>query len=244
MRVFALCLLLTLPFSVGAYQLSGRVAKVVDGDTVKIVKDGKAITVRLVEIDAPELSQPYGFASKKTLEDLCYKQIATITWSSKDRYGRILGRLSCNGVDANAYQIAQGMAWWYTEYGQDQTLKELEGEVRSQCLGLWNSLMVRPPWVYRQNPKAVATENRWCSATPGTSIRSGCSYTKPNGRIINTCGSSGGSSGSGGGSSSGGSSGGGSSSNNSHNYITGPRGGCYYINSSGNKEYVSHSLCN
>jgi hypothetical protein len=26
-------------------------------------------------------------------------------------------------------------------------------------------------------------------------------------------------------------------------YITGPRGGCYYINSHGNKEYVSRSLC-
>jgi hypothetical protein len=27
-------------------------------------------------------------------------------------------------------------------------------------------------------------------------------------------------------------------------YITGPRGGCYYINSHGNKTYVDHSYCN
>lgn len=27
-------------------------------------------------------------------------------------------------------------------------------------------------------------------------------------------------------------------------YIRGPRGGCYYINSSGNKTYVDRSLCN
>lgn len=27
-------------------------------------------------------------------------------------------------------------------------------------------------------------------------------------------------------------------------YMTGPRGGCYYINSNGNKTYVSRSLCN
>ena len=26
-------------------------------------------------------------------------------------------------------------------------------------------------------------------------------------------------------------------------YITGPRGGCYYINSNGNKTYVDRSLC-
>lgn len=30
---------------------------------------------------------------------------------------------------------------------------------------------------------------------------------------------------------------------NSRTYITGPRGGCYYINSNGNKTYVDRSLC-
>lgn len=30
---------------------------------------------------------------------------------------------------------------------------------------------------------------------------------------------------------------------NYHTYITGPRGGCYYINGNGNKTYVERSLC-
>jgi hypothetical protein len=30
----------------------------------------------------------------------------------------------------------------------------------------------------------------------------------------------------------------------SHSYIKGPRGGCYYLNSKGNKTYVDRSLCN
>ncbi len=30
----------------------------------------------------------------------------------------------------------------------------------------------------------------------------------------------------------------------SETYLTGPRGGCYYINRNGNKTYVSRSLCN
>ena len=29
----------------------------------------------------------------------------------------------------------------------------------------------------------------------------------------------------------------------SRQYYTGPRGGCYYLTASGNKEYVDHSLC-
>lgn len=32
--------------------------------------------------------------------------------------------------------------------------------------------------------------------------------------------------------------------NNGRVYIRGPRGGCYYINSNGNKTYVDRSLCN
>ncbi|CAG9933996.1 protein of unknown function [Candidatus Nitrotoga arctica] len=28
-----------------------------------------------------------------------------------------------------------------------------------------------------------------------------------------------------------------------HTYITGPKGGCYYINSHGNKTYVDRALC-
>lgn len=34
------------------------------------------------------------------------------------------------------------------------------------------------------------------------------------------------------------------SSSSSRNYIRGPRGGCYYINSNGNKTYVDRSTCN
>ncbi len=35
-----------------------------------------------------------------------------------------------------------------------------------------------------------------------------------------------------------------SANSNSRQYIRGPRGGCYYINSNGNKTYVDHSFCN
>ncbi|MNK14516.1 hypothetical protein D3C87_326390 [compost metagenome] len=34
------------------------------------------------------------------------------------------------------------------------------------------------------------------------------------------------------------------SSSSTTSYIRGPRGGCYYINSNGNKTYVDRSMCN
>ena len=43
---------------------------VVDGDTIKGNLDSKRITIRLVEIDAPEMDQPFGVESKRFLKKL------------------------------------------------------------------------------------------------------------------------------------------------------------------------------
>lgn len=68
--------------------------------------------------------------------------------------------------------------------------------------------------------------------------------------ILNSCspddggGSSDNSSSSGGGSSSGGSGSGGCGTYSGHTLHIGEQGGCYYINSNGNKTYVDRSYCN
>jgi hypothetical protein len=46
---------------------SGRVVRVVDGDTVQVLADGKMMKVRLNGIDAPESGQPFGQRSKQNL---------------------------------------------------------------------------------------------------------------------------------------------------------------------------------
>lgn len=46
---------------------SGRVVRVVDGDTVQVLTDGKMVKVRLNGIDAPESEQPFGQRSKQNL---------------------------------------------------------------------------------------------------------------------------------------------------------------------------------
>jgi micrococcal nuclease len=45
-----------------AATLYGRVAHVVDGDTLDVIVEGKRIRVRLLDIDAPEGNQRYGHA--------------------------------------------------------------------------------------------------------------------------------------------------------------------------------------
>lgn len=147
--------LLALSGIAGAAEWSGRVVGVHDGDTLTVKKGTKAVKVRLVEIDAPELGQAYGKTSKKTLSGYCFNKRAKVVWTQKDRYNRILGRVTCGAIDANAQQIAQGMAWWYVDYGIDLALNALEAQAQSLCLGLWADPAPVPPWDYRKDKHAT-----------------------------------------------------------------------------------------
>jgi len=46
--------------------ISGRIVRVLDGDTVEVLETGNRLTrVRLAGIDAPEKSQPFGQRSRQ-----------------------------------------------------------------------------------------------------------------------------------------------------------------------------------
>ncbi|WP_237760775.1 thermonuclease family protein [Legionella rubrilucens] len=130
--------------------MTGLVIKIADGDTLTILtKNHKQIKIRLTEIDAPEKSQPFGNKSKQSLAKLCFNKMAIVTTQKRDQYGRVLGRVSCNGIDANSEQVKLGMAWVYNQYVTDKSLYRLQKYARSQKLGLWSDSKPIPPWVNR-----------------------------------------------------------------------------------------------
>ena len=90
-------------------ELSGKVVAVADGDTLTVLFNHRQVKVRLTEIDAPEKKQQFGNRSKQSLSDLCFNKTATLADTGKDRYGRTLARVYCDGVDANAEQVRRGM---------------------------------------------------------------------------------------------------------------------------------------
>ena len=77
----------------------------IDGDTIKGKVEGKQITIRLVEIDAPEMDQPFGLASKNFLIKLTSNEKITYTSEGEDRYGRTLGKLFKNKEHLNALMV-------------------------------------------------------------------------------------------------------------------------------------------
>lgn len=129
------------------------VVAIADGDTLtaRCGDPGayEQVKVRLAEIDAPEAKQPFGNRSRQSLAQLCHQQQATIRTASKDRYGRSIARVECQGKDASAHQAATGHAWAFTRYLRDPEIKRLQDAARAAGLGLWAEKEPIEPWVFR-----------------------------------------------------------------------------------------------
>ncbi len=144
-----------------AEQIVGRVVGVTDGDTITLLDADKIqYKVRLAGIDAPEKSQSFGKASKKSLSDLIYDKKVIIDWHKEDQYGRIVGKVLINGVDANLEQIKNGMAWFYRKYQNELSLDDrlaylhAEEVAKARKVGLWVSPDVIAPWDYRKQRRS------------------------------------------------------------------------------------------
>ncbi len=93
------------------------VTRVIDGDTVD-VEGGHRI--RLVLVDAPELSETGGQEAKGYLTSLCLGKLALIDEDDfqvgEDPYGRVLAVINCGGTNANAAMISSGYADTYSRF--------------------------------------------------------------------------------------------------------------------------------
>lgn len=147
---FILLILLCIPFIAHANEWSGTVTRVIDGDTVIVqTENNEQIRIRLTEIDAPEKKQAFGEQSTLSLTALCLNKPVVIKDSGKDRYKRVLGRIFCDGVDANAWQVQKGLAWAYRKYLTDSTFIDLENTAKSTRQGLWIDDNPVAPWEFR-----------------------------------------------------------------------------------------------
>lgn len=127
---------------------------VTDGDTLVANCDHHQMIIRLAEIDAPEKRQRLGLNSKLSLSDICLNKNAEITPKSKDRFGRTVAFVTCDGVNANTEQIKRGMAWVYDQYATDKGLYDLQDEARASRYGLWSLQSPIPPWEWRKKTPA------------------------------------------------------------------------------------------
>lgn len=138
-----------------------KVISISDGDTFTcLTDDNEQIKVRLAEIDAPEMGQPYGNRSKQILSDLIFSEMVRLDVQDTDQYGRTVARVTrVDGIDVNARQVSTGAAWAYRKYLKDKSLLDLEADAKNSKQGLWALPVTEqvPPWEWRNSNRA-ATE--------------------------------------------------------------------------------------
>ncbi len=163
--IWILALLLLLFYSAGYNippdtpyrQISGQVAYVIDGDTFQLSSHKLGdIRIRIAEIDAPELHQPYGQKAKSYLKGLIESETIICSIMEKDRYGRYIAKIKVPGtrnIDVAAEMVRAGYAWHYKKYSASQELSNIEIKAKLKKKGLWSAQDAIAPWLYRQQQK-------------------------------------------------------------------------------------------
>ncbi|WP_124081822.1 thermonuclease family protein [Pigmentiphaga humi] len=130
------------------------VANVHDGDTMRLRCPGqqKTIPVRLERIDAPELRQAGGIASRDFLRALCpIGGPVTLTVYGRDRYRRTLGDVDCGKGSAQEAMLQSGNAWVYMlKFTADRRLMAIQRAAQIKKTGLWARPGPLPPWEWRR----------------------------------------------------------------------------------------------
>ena len=140
-----------MPSSVAAPHL-WRVVGVQDGDTLTCLDESnQQQKIRLSDIDAPEIGQDFGKASREALAALVFGRTVEVVDQGRDETGRWIARVMVDGIDVNRQMVATGNAWHYAAYSNDQTLAAVQAQAQSQKQGLWAASSPTPPWVYRQS---------------------------------------------------------------------------------------------
>ncbi|MDP1673489.1 MAG: thermonuclease family protein [Burkholderiales bacterium] len=133
------------------YAFTGKVVSIADGDTLTVLVDRSQVRIRLADIDAPEKGQDFGDKSRQSLGELCHGKTATVSGGEQDRFGRTLGTVNCDGVDANAEQVRRGMAWVFDRYApKDSPLYSIQDAAKASRRGLWSDPNPTPPWQFRR----------------------------------------------------------------------------------------------
>lgn len=169
---------------------TGRVAEVVDGDTIKVLldADGLIYSIRYIGIDTPENTSAKEYfgpeSSAKNFELVAGKSVALYTdLSDKDRYGRLLRYVVADGIFVNYELVVQGYAT-SVSYPPDTACQAAFNQAQQSAttakIGLWAGptptlLPVVGPGGTSENPVCVCSGNAYnCSDFGSHSAAQAC----------------------------------------------------------------------
>ncbi|MEW6174210.1 MAG: thermonuclease family protein [Pseudomonadota bacterium] len=150
---YLLAALLATAMPASAESFDCRVIGIADGNTFSCRTNvGERLRVRLAEIDAPELKQPYGSQARQALSDHIFGKNVTLEVKGRDGLGRTLARVGVGNIDVNSEMVRAGAAWAYRARLDDRRLLDLETVAREFRRGLWSlhKTEQQSPWEWRE----------------------------------------------------------------------------------------------
>ena len=147
------CLLIFLSGLGQSYAWQGRVVGISDGDTIKVLHDGRVEKIRIYGIDAPEKGQAFGNRAKQFTSGMVFNKTIDVDPVDIDRYGRTVAMIIFEGENLSEEIIKAGYAWVYTKYCKDPICDDwnkYESDARNKSLGLWADKKPVPPWEWRR----------------------------------------------------------------------------------------------
>jgi endonuclease YncB( thermonuclease family) len=157
------------PAGVVAQGVKATVLSIGDGDTIRVRQSGRAVTVRLACIDAPETAQsPYGQQARMYLQQrLPIGREVSLNIKTTDRYGRSVAEV-ISDININLALVEDGKAFAYRQYLSGCDAKAyLEAEERASRarLGVWQVPGgITRPWDFRRGRRSAVIPD---GTTPG-----------------------------------------------------------------------------
>lgn len=149
-------LLVTFFYAPQAFAWPGQVVSVTDGDTIKVLQDGRETKIRLYGVDTPEKKMAFGQKAKDFTASMVAGKVVEVEPVDQDRYGRTVGIVTVAGRNLNEELVKNGFAWVYRQYcrrGECSTWLKEELQARAARIGLWADPAPVPPWDWRKAKK-------------------------------------------------------------------------------------------
>ncbi len=130
-----------------------KFSKCIDGDTIKVVRNGEKITVRLLAVDSPEIAKedkPAEYYANEAAEFTCNKiknaKKISLEYDKNsdktDKYDRVLAWVYVDNELLQTLLVESGyakVAYLYDDYKYADILKEKQVLASTKELGIWNS---------------------------------------------------------------------------------------------------------
>ncbi len=135
-------------------EFTAKVIAIHDGDSMEVLYEGKTISIRLADVDCPEIrkSQPFGKAAKKFTSSLCFaRMVKVLHHNTFDKYKRLIATIiNTQNKTLNKELVIAGLAWHFKKYSTNIEIGKLEITARVNKVGLWKDFYPVAPWEWRK----------------------------------------------------------------------------------------------